>query len=354
MIRVVVAEDSPTARALIVAVLRSDTAIAVVGEARTGAEAVEMAGTLRPDLVTMDIEMPVMDGLEAARQIMERAPVPIVVVSSATNRQQTNRSMDAIAAGALAVIDKPAHPLAARFDDWRELLLTTVKAMAHVKVVRRMRRRSVTTPVGTWIGGDGAHGAIRLIAMAASTGGPAALHEILRKLPRNFPVPILVVQHIAHGFATALADWLDDSCQLRVKVAAHEEPLLGGTVYLAPDDRQLGVERGAIELSDALDAGAFRPSATHLFTVTARVYGRAVVGVILTGMGADGVEGLRELHAAGGKVFAQDEASCVVYGMPREAVRAGIVDAVLSPPAIADQLLLLARRIPGAHTSPRR
>ena len=345
MIRVLVVEDSATARALIVEVLAGDPDIDVVAEARTGIEAVELAFQLRPDLITMDIEMPDMDGLEAARTIMERAPTPIVVVSSSTNRRETDRSMDAIAAGALYVIDKPDHPFAEDFDEWREQLLSAVKGMAHVKVVRRIRRRGEQlTPVPIQLVEDGTGPRPRIVAIGASTGGPAVLVELLRQLPADFPLPILLVQHIAHGFAEALASWLASACKLRVKVAEHREPLRGGTVYLAPDDRQLGVADGSVVLSTGPKVGAFRPSVTYLFDSAARAYGRSLVAIILTGMGTDGVEGLRRVRDLGGRVFAQDEESCVVFGMPREAIRAGLVDHVLDPAAMAGQLKLLARR----------
>ncbi|HUQ46385.1 MAG TPA: chemotaxis-specific protein-glutamate methyltransferase CheB [Gemmatimonadaceae bacterium] len=349
MIRVIVAEDSPTARALILEVLASDPDIAVIGEARTGGEVVEMTLRLHPDLITMDIEMPGMDGLAAARQIMERVPTPIVVVSGSTNRSDTDRSLDALAAGALYVIDKPKHPFAPEFEDWRAQLVAAVKAMAHVKVVRRLQRGAVrTTPQSVALEPLGEVQQVRLVAIAASTGGPAVLQEILRSLSPEFPAPIAIVQHIARGFSEALADWLQQGARVRVKVAVHGEPLRASTAYLAPDDRQFGVGEGRVVLSDAAKIGSFRPSATYLFQSSAQAYGASAVAIILTGMGADGVDGLRSVHAAGGTVYAQDEASCVVFGMPREAIRAGVVDAVLTPSAIAHQLNRLTRRVQSA------
>jgi two-component system chemotaxis response regulator CheB len=343
MIRVIVAEDSATARALIVEILASDSEIDVIGQACTGREAVDMTLQLRPDLITMDVEMPVLDGLDATREIMERLPTPIVVVSASTNRRDGERSMEALAAGALYVIDKPESPLAPRFEDWRDQLLAAVKAMAHVEVVRRRRRSGGVTPTSVPTGPAVEGPRVRLIGIAASTGGPSALHVILRSLPPSFPLPILIVQHIAHGFSGALAGWLQQGCRVRVRLAEDGEPLRGGIAYLAPDDRQLGVADRTIRLTDAPRVCSFRPSATYLFESLAAEYGSAVAAVILTGMGADGVAGLRRVHAAGGKVFAQDEESCVVFGMPAEAIRAGIVDAVLTPKAIAERLLRLAR-----------
>ena len=345
MIRVLVAEDSPTARALIVEILTSDPDIEVVGQALTGRAAVEMAVELRPDLITMDVEMPLLDGLAATREIMERVPTPIVVVSASTNRRDSERSLDALACGALYVIDKPEHPFAPGFDEWRDQFLAAVKAMAYVEVVRRVRRRSgpTLTPRSVPLSSVTDDPAVRIVAIAASTGGPSALHIILRSLPAHFPLPIVIVQHIAHGFTGALAGWLGQGCRVVVRLAEHDEPLRGGVAYLAPDDRQLGVTKQRIALADGPKVGSFRPSATYLFESVASVYGAAVMAVILTGMGTDGVAGLHRVRAAGGRVLAQDEESCVVFGMPGEAIRAGLADAVLTPKAIGDRLLRLAR-----------
>jgi two-component system chemotaxis response regulator CheB len=358
---VLVAEDSATARELLVQVLASDPEIEVVGQAHTGVQAVDLTLALRPDLVTMDIEMPGLDGIAATREIMERVPTPIIVVSTSTIRRDAVRSMDALAAGALYVIGKPQYPFAEGFERWRDELLSATKSMAQVEVVRRVRRRpGARTPVsapaalgGRTLASPGSVAtppapgtAPRLIAIAASTGGPSALHLILRALPPNFPLPIVVVQHIAHGFTGALAGWLQQGCRVRVRVAEDGEALCGGVVYLAPDDRHLGVTDRRVALSDDAKIGAFRPSANHLFESAAREYGASVVGVILTGMGTDGVAGLRHVRAAGGRVLAQDEESSVVFGMPAGAIRAGLTDAVLNPQRIADHLTALARSRP--------
>jgi two-component system chemotaxis response regulator CheB len=252
MIRVVIADDSATARAMIVAVLESDPGISVVGEARTGADAMALAIRLRPDLITMDIEMPGMDGIEGTREIMERAPVPIVIVSSSANGEVAGRSLDATAAGALYVIDKPSHPDSARFDEWSAELVSVVKAMAFVKVVRRARRAGETTARTGCAAGirPPASAPVRLVAIAASTGGPTVLRQILARLPADLAVPVIIVQHIARGFTPALVGWLATGCSLRVKVAEDGEALCAGTVFLGPDERQLGVRDGVIALSD--------------------------------------------------------------------------------------------------------
>lgn len=337
MVRVLVAEDSATVRELLVEILESDPEIRVVGQAKNGQEAVELATRLRPDLVTMDIHMPVMGGFEATKEIMIEAPTPIIIVSSGAN-QDVELSLNALRVGALTVLPTPGGPGSDGFAEVREHLVRTARAMAEVKVVRRWRPRAHPPPPPPPRGGA----AVRLVAMAASTGGPAALQRILMDLPPDFPVPILIVQHIAPGFVEGLCSWLAASCSLRAKLAQDGEPVEAGTVYLAPDDAHLGVDGdGRIRLSDSGPIGGFRPSANFLFESAARSYGASTVAVVLTGMGRDGVDGLRAVHAAGGRVIAQDEASSVVYGMPREAVQAGVVGTVLPLQGVASRLMEL-------------
>jgi two-component system chemotaxis response regulator CheB len=216
--------------------------------------------------------------------------------------------------------------------------------MAEVKVVRRWRsaappavpsRQGLPRPAEVGV-------PLRLVCIAASTGGPEALQRLLVELPGDFPAPLLVVQHITPGFTAGLATWLNSVCDLRVKLADNGEALAAHTVYLAPDDRHLTVARpGHVVLSSAPPVGGFRPSASPLFESAARLYGRATAAVILTGMGEDGVAGLHAVRQGGGRIFAQDEKSCVVFGMPGAAVAAGLPDAVLSPGAIAAHLLQL-------------
>jgi two-component system chemotaxis response regulator CheB len=360
MIRVLVAEDSPTARALIVSMLSAEADIRIIGEANTGLEAVAMAERLGPDLVTMDVHMPEMDGLEATKQIMVRAPCPIIIVSSAARSDEVALSLEATRAGALMVLPKPDGPSSPGFASDSRQLVSMVRAMSQVKVVRRhgaamgARTAGLKTPA-SWAVQDGviaahppASSAVRLVAIGASTGGPAALRTILSELPGGFAVPILVVQHIANGFTHGLAQWLGGDSRLRVKVAEPGERLERGTVYIAPDDRHLGCQLDSVgamrvALHNVPPVGAFRPSASFLFESVGEVLGAGVLAVILTGMGDDGVAGLRVVKARGGRIIAQDEASSVIYGMPREAARAGVVDITLGIGAIARRLVELTQ-----------
>src|SRR5688572_23819884 len=337
MIRVLVAEDSATTRELLVQILKSDPEIQVIGEAKNGEEAVQMTRRLHPDVVTMDIRMPLMDGFEATKQIMVEAPTPIVIVSASVDVREVEVSINALRVGALTVIAKPLGPGAPDFSEVSRHFLATVKAMSQVKVVRRWPDRQTRLP------SPGPRSAerirARVVVMAASTGGPAALCHILAELPATFPVPVLVVQHIAQGFLSGFASWLNTNLSLRVKIAEPGETPAAHTIYLPPDDRHLGIEAGKLVVSAGPPVGGFRPSASFLFESAARAYGAGTLAVVLTGMGQDGVEGLRLVHQAGGQVIVQDEASSVVYGMPAAAVRAGLSDAILPLKDIAARVM---------------
>ena len=344
-IRILVADDSPTARALLTAVLESDPALRVVGQATDGREAVEMAERLEPDLVVMDVHMPRLDGLEATREIMSRSPRPILMVSAVGNEREMDLSLSATQAGALMALPKPSGPGAADFEERRSQLVDMAKAMARVKVVRRWRRsggppQTRPTPV------EPAHHApprgVELVAIAASTGGPAALKRVLAELPRDLPVPVLVVQHIARDFSRSFAEWLGGEGGPRVKLAEAGEALLPGTVYVAPDDRHLGVSRrGEVLLSGDPPLAGFRPSATFLFESAGRAYGARLAAVVLTGMGSDGADGLAVARGLGAYVLAQNEESSVVFGMAREAVNRGLAHLVVPLEEIAGRIVEL-------------
>lgn len=351
MLRVLVVDDSPVARDLLVEILGNDPEIEIVGTAHDGAEAVERVAELRPDVITMDVQMPRMDGYAATREIMSHRPTPIVIVSGSGNRPDVEKSIASLEAGALTVIGKPPAPQSPRFAIEAARLVATVKAMAGVKVVRLhalrvpVSRSSSATrtgktggPISGWDGGRPAG----LIAIAASTGGPQVVQTILASLPAAFPIPIVIVQHIAAGFTEGLASWLDGGVALDVRVAASGDRLLPGRVYLAAEGSHLGIgPRGRAELFDRPPVAGFRPSGTVLFESAARVLGRDVVAVVLTGMGSDGVDGLRAVRKCGGRVIAQSPATCVVDGMPSAAIEAGVVDCTLAPAEIGPALATL-------------
>lgn len=350
MIRVLVVEDSAAVRELVIHILSSDPAIQVVGTASDGEEALEAVARLKPDIITMDIHMPKMNGLDAARRIMETHPTPIVVVSASYEPEEVTKTFRALEAGALAVAQKPAgagHP------DHQETsadLIRTVKAMSEVKVIRRWARLSRPPPVHA-VPTTGESGLkpspaeIKVITIGASTGGPMALQTILSDLPNDFHAPILVVQHIAPGFIRGLSDWLGRSSKMPVSVATHSERMVPGRVYLAPDGLQMQVGvTGKISLTTDEPENGLRPSVSSLFRSAANSYGQQAIGVLLTGMGKDGAEELRLMKETGSITIAQDEESSVVYGMPGEAVRLGGASYIFSLSRIAAALTTLAQK----------
>lgn len=346
-VRVLIAEDSVTARQLLVSLLGSDPGIEVVGEAANGVQAVEMAKRLRPSLVVMDIQMPEMDGFEATKRIMIEAPTPVIIVTAAHDPRDVEMSLRAVQLGALTVLPKPVGPGSAGFEASAGRLLSLAKALAEVKVVRR---RQSADRLG---GGNHAAeqerslsgGPVDVVAVAASTGGPAALYNFLGHLPRETGVPVMVVQHIADGFSPGLVTWLSSGTPLPVKLAEHGEPLAAGVVYVGACRYHLEVgPRRTVSLSASAPVGGFRPSATVLFRSVSAAYGSAAAGVILTGMGRDGCDGLAVLRKAGGRVLAQDEATSVVFGMPGAAVSEGLADMVAPVDRLADSLSRLISR----------
>lgn len=350
MIRVLVAEDSMTVARLLMAILNAAPDFEIVGHAKNGREAVRMAAKHKPDLITMDIRMPVMDGFEATRMIMASVPTPIVVISSRVDDEELRITFRAIEEGALAVVEKPLGP---KNEDWKRRsgeLLETLRSMAEIKVVGRRRVLRTQPAVDIFESGiTQADKVYRLVALGSSTGGPLALLRILSALPIGFPVPTVVVQHISTGFTQGLVGWLEANTLLRVKVAEDGEALVAGVVYFAPDDNgHLAVARDGSDvfasLVDSPPVNRFRPSVTSLFESVAREFPGHAIGGLLTGMGSDGAEGLKKMRAAKCHTFVQDEESSIVYGMPGTALTLNAADRVVNLENIAEYLTGLVRR----------
>jgi two-component system chemotaxis response regulator CheB len=342
MIRVLIADDSPVVSQMLSYILSSDPAINVIGVAKTGKEAITMTARLKPDILTMDVNMPEMDGFEATRRIMESTPVPIIIVSSSYNPSETAKAFQAIEAGALAILGKPVgigHPL---YEKQSRELINTIKALSSVKVVTRKPRIVPAKKVIAKAEKEIARQEIRVIAIGASTGGPPVLQTILKGLPKDFPVPITIVQHITQGFTTGFASWLSDTTGFIVRVPEDGEKCLPGTVYVAPDNVHMVVDNGGrILLNNDPPDNLLKPSVAHLFISVANVFREKAVGVLLTGMGKDGASGLKMMRDMGAVTIAQNEESSVVFGMNGEAVRLGAARYVLSPEAISGSLVQL-------------
>jgi two-component system chemotaxis response regulator CheB len=340
-VRVLVVDDSSTQRAILIHLLEQDPEIEVAGWAATGVDALRSVERLQPDVITLDDRMPGMSGLETARRIMRDWPTPIVMVSAAAEQV----SDAAMAAGVLAVHNKRA--LGSGDAAAPGALIRAIKSMSSVRVVRRRREPTASAELAVPVLPTLAHlrtGAPEIVAIGASTGGPQAVREILSRLPASFPVPVLVVQHTTAGYSKNLVDWLDAGSALPVKVAEDGQPLDKPAVYVAPTQQHMVVRGRHLTLLDSPPVSLHRPSATVLFRSVAAAYGGRSIGVLLTGMGDDGALGLAEMKRAGATTIAQDESTCVVFGMPAEAIRLGAADHVLPPVRIPGLLMKLTAR----------
>lgn len=347
-IRVLVVDDSPSARELLVYILTRDPRFQVVGLASDGRSAWRLAQRIQPDVITMDIHMPHMDGYAAIESIMQTCPTRIVVVTNSARPRDVLVTFQALEVGALAVVASPVgigHP---QFEATAQALLRTLQLMSEVKVVRRWaKQRDSQAKVDKPPEIAPVEGNFRLVVMGASTGGPLALQSILSKLPSRFSVPILIVQHLPPDFSAGFVAWLARASGFPVKLAEQGEPMLAGQAYVAPGNSQLAIGPvGTLQLVPGPPENGLCPAVSHLFRSALAVYGAGVVGVLLTGMGQDGAQELMAMHQAGALTIAQDKDSAVVYGMPGEAVRLGAARYILAPDAIATTL---TRLIPAAR-----
>ena len=358
MIRVLIVDDMLTIRMALRYILESDPELTVIGEAGSGEEALDFCRKSRPDIATMDINMPGMGGYEAIRQIMSEAPCPIVVITGIESQHLMEVSFKALELGALTVLPTPRGLSPDNSD--AATLIHQIKTMAAVKVVRRSLRTESTramvdkervqpaAPVKGVISPQ-LKKAPQLVAIGLSTGGPPALQSLLNGLPSNFPLPIVIVQHISQGFIFGLASWLSKTTPFRCRVAEHGETIKSGTVYLAPDNTHITIKAsGELCLDTSSEPlNGHRPSASVLFESVARNFGDKAIGILLTGMGQDGATGLRAMHQSGAYTIAQDEASSVIFSMPKAAIELNAVTEVLSISEVAPRLRSLTERSPG-------
>jgi two-component system chemotaxis response regulator CheB len=343
-IKVLIVEDSLVAQKLLKTLVMSDDRFEMVGVAENGKQACEFVEKYNPDVVSMDILMPIMDGVEATRRIMQETPIPIVIVSSYYQSSEVEMAMRVLQAGAVTIIPRPYGPGHSKYEQSTRQYLNTLKIMSEISVIKR-RKELIPTPVSKIqvelpvSVNSPKNKEFKVLAIGASAGGPQGLSTILAGLPLNFPIPVFVVQHIDGNFADGFAVWLNSSTQLPVSVAVNDEQAMPGHIYLPPGNHHLVINpKGKMTISKDLPVNSSRPSVDVLFNSIAAVYGKDVLAVLLSGMGKDGAEGLKNLYDLGAFTIAQDENSCLVYGMPGEAAKRGAVCKLLSPDKIVNEI----------------
>ncbi len=336
-IRALVVDDSAFMRKMIGDILNSDPEIEVVGYARDGEDAVDKVGSLHPDVVTLDVEMPRLDGLGALSRIMQRTPTPVVMLSAYTDRGR-RETIVALEHGAVDFITKPSGEISIQLTELRDEILRKVKIAARTRV-RRLTKSAVR--VFTRSRAPRLKGMQRLVVIGASTGGPKALLEIVSRLPSEIPACLLIVQHMPEGFTTSFAKRLDSKSALEVVEAGNGMALREGVAYVAPGDYHLLVNGSVLNIIKGLKLHGVRPAIDFTMESAALKYGGNTVGVLLTGMGIDGAAGLKAIKKQGGTTIAQDEETCLVFGMPRAAIKLGCVDEVLPLQRIPERLMVL-------------
>jgi two-component system chemotaxis response regulator CheB len=338
-IRVLIVEDSRVIRESLEHIISQDPRLEIADIVGSAEEALRILDRVAADVISMDIWLPGVNGFEATRKIMEKRPTPIVVVSASVDDENLRITMNALQAGALTVLEKPAGTVA-EYEAFAERLCTQLAIMSQVKVVRQRNITVATRPLerhNTW--SSCRH---RMLGIVTSTGGPNAVSQILRGLGPEFPLPILLVQHITENFLEGFASWLESVSPFSVVLVKDSVAPVAGTVYLAGPDRHLRLERGALLADSGDPVSAQRPSGTVLFESMAKSLGTGALGVLLTGMGQDGAAGLLQIRNRGGHTIAEHESTAVVYGMPGEAARLGAVCESLPLPSIAPRILELA------------
>lgn len=354
MIKVLIVDDSAFMRNAISSMLSSDPEITIVGTAKDGLEAIDKVNQLKPDIVTMDVEMPRMDGLTALKNIMEKNPIPVIMVSSLTV-EGAKVTLEALELGAVDFIPKNLSDLSINIVKIKELLIEKIKYIGEKGIPRKILKtqgkplqpktfeppKPIITPPSSRSIGDRKVG---IVAIGTSTGGPKALQSIIPNLPKDFPVPIIIAQHMPPNFTGPFADRLNQLSQIHVKEAQEGETIKAGTAYIAPGRGHMRLKRPkgletVVNISENKEEYIYRPSVDAMMLSVAELFPGRALGVILTGMGNDGQKGLMALKKTGGRIFAQNEETCVVYGMPKAVVDVGIADKILSLEEIAGEII---------------
>jgi len=341
-IRVLIVEDSLVVRELLKHIIGLDARFDVVAAVESAEEGLALLDVVQPDVISLDIRLPGMNGLDATLQIMTRRPTPIVVVAAQVDDDELNIAMNALRAGALAVVEKPVGVTNAAFESMAQHLCTQLAIMSQVKVVRQgidrgLRFGTAEPPVS-----PRPSQGFSTVGIVSSTGGPQALVQLLGSMGAGFPLPVLLVQHITSSFLEGFVSWLSGVTPFDVRIAKEGEVPEAGRVYVPPPDRHLAVKSGRLVILDTPPLHSQKPSGSVLLSSMAKEVGRRGIGVILTGMGTDGADGMAEMHKAGAHTIAEDESTCVVYGMPAAAAKLGAVKDMLPLPDIAPRLLQLA------------
>lgn len=346
-VKVLLVEDSPVVLAILKKILAAASEIEVVGTASNGQEALDKIPELQPTVICTDLHMRKMDGLEFTKQVMAKHPLPILVISSSVRESDTSTIFQLLQAGAVDVFPKPAMGMPSDYDRVKQELITKIKVLSGVSVFTKPLKQPISStsaqPLvqGRILGSYSGLSSIRMVAVGASTGGPQALQKLFSQIPNHFPAPIICTQHISEGFLHGLVSWLAAECQVKVKIAQDGEIPTPGTIYFAPEKNHLELNSlGKFtynRLTGIVDGHC--PSATVMFKSATQFYGKGTMGILLTGMGKDGAAGMQAIAQAGGTTIAQDEASCIVFGMPKEAIALGAVQHILPIQSIAPFVL---------------
>lgn len=332
-IQVLIVETSHSVARILTQIIHSDSKLKVMGCLSRGKEVIPFIKFHKPDVIVIDITLSDMDGFETTRQIMETQPIPIIIVSASFDSKDINKSFKAIQVGALEIIERPSNPSSSTFKILADALIQSIKNAAIIRLITRRHFSEQVTELQKQKEAENllSSNMIKAVAIGASLGGPTALKTLFSQLSADFPIPILVVQHIAAGFNQGLVDWIQSDSPLKIKLAEEGERPQSSSVYIAPEHCHLEIEcNQKIHLSKDPPEKGLRPSVGRLFRSVGRVYGKQAIGIILTGMGHDGAADLLLMKNSGSLTIAQDKESCLIFGMPKEAIALGAAELILS------------------------